>query len=176
MKKIITGILIIALICVTSGAYAVLSENSTVNTDNISTAPVDYKIDSDNLPIEQSLSITPSTHIKENDAEKVIYVGKYAYYNESDGLDDSYLECVQCGGFVPIGTVTMPLPDAALCHNFVDRFSSDYKDYSISYGDAYQRWVNLGQPVFDDGSKIHEETADPGINTPYPSDIISDVD
>ena len=34
MKKIMVGVLIIAIICISSGAYAVLSENAEVSKDN----------------------------------------------------------------------------------------------------------------------------------------------
>ena len=161
MKKIMIGVLIIALICVSSGAYAVLSENATVSNDDVADiADSDIQIDTNNsneVQEQDSSSIAQTTQprvVKEINGEKVVYVGSYAYYKESEAMDDYYIRCAECGGFIPIGEATHHLPDAALCHNFKGFFSDEYKDFAKSYDYAYNTWIEDGQPVYDDGSGI----------------------
>ena len=98
----------------------------------------------------------------------MVYVGLYAHYPESEGIADYYIRCVECGGFIPIGEVTTPLPDAALCHGFNGGLSGNYKNFAVSYEDAYNTWVDYGMPVYDDGSNlsvtgqpIHQHVDDP---------------
>ena len=80
-----------------------------------------------------------------------------AYYLESDGLVDRYIQCVDCGGFIPIGPITNPLPKAAICHHNdmvgMGNFS-EYGEISVSRDKAYNVWVDRGMPVCDD---IHSE-------------------
>lgn len=160
MKKIFVGILIIALIFVSSGAFAVLSENNTVpNDDATNIIADDIKVNSDvseQTPIQDNFNTVQSASFGvSEDVEKMIYIGKYAYYPQSEGVNDRFIQCVECGGFVAIGDVTNALPDAAMCHHFMGSLSSDYKDFSYSYDEAYQRWVDLGQDVRDDGIRAH---------------------
>lgn len=159
-RKIMLGILIIAIICISSGAYAVLSENATASSDDTTNiADNDIQINTDNsklIPVQDdsfNTQIAQSGVIKEG-AKDIVYIGKYAYYNVEDGLADRYIVCVECGGFVAIGDVTNPLPDAALCHHYMAELGQDYKDYSFSREEAYRIWDERGQPVFDDGSNL----------------------
>ena len=161
-RKIMLGILIIAIICISSGAYAVLSENATASNDSTDIADNDIQINTDNskvIPVQGdsiNTQVAQSGVIKE-DVKDVVYIGKYAHYNVGDGLADRYIMCVECGGFVPIGEVTNSLPDAALCHHFMGYLGSGYKECSYSHDDAYDIWVSVGQKVYDDGSKVHED-------------------
>lgn len=159
-RKIMLGIFIIAIICISSGAYAVLSENATVsNDDTTNIADNDIQINTDNsklIPVQDdsiSTQIAQSGVIKD-EANDVVYIGKYAHYNVEDGLADRYIMCVECGGFVAIGDVTNPLPDAALCHHYMGVLGPDYKDYSYSRDEVYQIWNENGQKVYDDGSNL----------------------
>ena len=79
--------------------------------------------------------------------------------------------CAECGGYIPIGEVTTPLPNAALCHGFKGILDGDYKNFAVSYNDAYDTWVKNGMPVYDDGSNlskwgdpIHQEVDNPDSN------------
>lgn len=163
-KKIIIGILIIALISVTSVAYAFLSENANVssvdntniannnnipvNTDN----SVQVYDNQNNNPLTQN-TVTDNQYSSAN-TDGLVYVGLYAHYAKSEGITDYYIKCVECGGYIPIGEVTTPLPDAALCHGFNGGLSGNYKNFAVSYDDAYNTWVEYGMPVYDDGSNL----------------------
>lgn len=172
MKKIILGVLVIAFICITSGAYAFLSENATVSSvDNTNIAYNNIPVNTDDsVQVSSNPNIMPnSQQVNEND-DMLVYVGSYAYYPKSEGVTDYYIKCVECGGYIPIGEVTTHLPDAALCHGFKGILSGDYKNFAVSYDDAYNTWVKYGMPVYDDGSNlskwgdpIHQEVDDPDI-------------
>ena len=171
-KKIIIGILIIALISVTSVAYAFLSENADVssvdNTDVADNANIPVNTDNSVQAYDNQNTITNNQYSSANTANGLVYVGLYAHYPESEGIADYYIRCVECGGFIPIGEVTTPLPDAALCHGFNGGLSGNYKNFAVSYEDAYNTWVDYGMPVYDDGSNlsvtgqpIHQHVDDP---------------
>lgn len=155
MKKIMFGVLIIALICVSSGAYAFLSENATVSNDDstVIESNNDIKINSDDFGqikvYDGQMNIQNNYPKVEDD---IIYIGTYAHYQKGDGVADYYIKCAECGGYIAIGDVTHALPDAALCHNFKGDLGPNYKDYAISYDDAYDFWTEHGCPVYDDGS------------------------
>ena len=175
MKKIMLGIMIIAIIAITSGAYAVLSENSDVPVDNAL-----YAADN-NVPVNSDLTLQNNDNnvrflqsgaIGEN-KDETVYVGKYAFYKRSEGLADRYVQCVDCGGFVAVGEVTKQLPDAVICHHFMAELSPEYKDFTYSSDEVYQIWVDAGQPVYDDGNSVHEEQADSSVNTPYYGDVLA---
>jgi len=162
-KKIIIGILIIALISVTSVAYAFLSENANISSvDNTNVADNNIPVNTDNSvqvynnqnnnPINQN-TITNNQYSSKN-TDGLVYVGLYAHYPKSEGMADHYITCVECGGYIPIGEVTTPLPDAALCHGFNGGLSGNYKNFAVSYEDAYNTWVEYGMPVYDDGSNL----------------------
>ena len=171
-KKIIIGILIIALISVTSVAYAFLSENTDVssvdNTDVADNTNIPVNTDNSVQTYDNQNTITNNQYSSANTANGLVYVGLYAHYPESEGIADYYIRCVECGGFIPIGEVTTPLPDAALCHGFNGGLSGNYKNFAVSYEDAYNTWVDYGMPVYDDGSNlsvtgqpIHQHVDDP---------------
>ena len=173
MKKIILGVLVIAFICVTSGAYAFLSENTTVSSvDNTNIAYNNIPVNTnDSVQAYNNPNIMPnSQHVNEN-GDKLVYVGLYAHYPKSEGMADYYIICAECGGYIPIGEVTTPLPNAALCHGFKGILDGDYKNFAVSYNDAYDTWVKNGMPVYDDGSNlskwgdpIHQEVDNPDSN------------
>lgn len=171
-KKIIIGILIIALISITSVAYAFLSENTDVssveNTDVADNTNIPVNTDNSVQTYDNQNTITNNQYSSANTANGLVYVGLYAHYPESEGIADYYIRCVECGGFIPIGEVTTPLPDAALCHGFNGGLSGNYKNFAVSYEDAYNTWVDYGMPVYDDGSNlsvtgqpIHQHVDDP---------------
>ena len=55
--------------------------------------------------------------LKNVDGELRHYINAHGlYYLESSGFTDMYIQCVECGGFIPIGPITNPLPKAAICH------------------------------------------------------------
>lgn len=187
MKKIMVGVLIIALICITTGACAVLSQNITNDlSDNIisdiqanSQNSEEIQTDS-NIEMESNIATqTASPEISNTkDVDKKVYVAKYAYYLESQALDDRYMICVNCGGFVPIGNVTTPLPDEALCHYGLWTFADDYRDYSISYEEAYNLWMGEYNQQPRNGPEVHgPDEGDPdyllSLNTPYYGDILA---
>ena len=157
MKKIMFVALIVALICVTSGAYAFLSENATVSNDDSSSIEVnnDVGINSDDSgQIELSDSQKNIQNIYPKVEDDIVYIGTYAFYHKEDGIADYYIKCIECGGYVAIGDVTNALPDAALCHHFKGNLAPNYKDYAISYDDADDDWAGHGCPVYDDGSGL----------------------
>lgn len=160
MKKIILGVLVIAFICVTSGAYAFLSENASVPSldDNTNIAYNNISVNTDDsIQVYSDQDIIPtSQNVNEND-DMLVYVGSYAYYLKSEGITDYYIKCIECGGYVPVGEVTTHLPNAALCHGFKGSFSGNYKDFAVSYDDAYNDWVKNGMPVYDDGSNLSKD-------------------
>ena len=143
-KKLMLVALIVALICVTSGAYAFLSENATVSNDDatISETNDDIQVNLDDLN-QSALSVvqTPIQNNYPDVKDDLVYIGTYAYYHKDDGIADYYIKCAECGGYVAIGDVTHPLPDAALCHNFKAVLADNYKDYAESYDEVYSRWV-----------------------------------
>lgn len=160
-KKILIGILVIALISVTSVAYAFLSENTDVSSvDNTNVA------DNTNIPVNTDNSVQAydnqnnnpinqnNPYSSANTADELVYIGLYAHYPKSEGITDYYIQCVECGGYIPIGEVTTPLPDAALCHGFNGGLGGNYKNFALSYEDAYNTWVECGMPVYDNGSNL----------------------
>ena len=162
-KKIIIGILVIAIISVTSFAYAFLSENadvSSIDNTNVADNNIPVKCDNsaqingnqNNNPVTQN-TVTDNQYSSPN-TDGLVYVGLYAHYPQSEGITDHYIKCVECGGYLPIGEVTTPLPDAALCHGFNGVLSGNYKNFAVSYDDAYNTWVEYGMPVYDDGSNL----------------------
>lgn len=184
MKKIMIGLFVIAIICISSGAYAVLSENTTTDdninsNDNVSNNIQLNSQDPEQIPVQDDSNIATQTSDSgvSNFVDKKVYVGKYGYYLQSNALDDRYLLCAHCGGFIPIGNVTKLLPDAALCHHFVGTLAPDYQDYSYSYDEAYDIWLDCGEIVFDDGTRDHPDYGDPesllASNTPYYGDILA---
>ena len=176
-RKLMIGILIIALICISSGAYAVLSENATVsNEDAAVIADNNVPVNSDNS-IEVKVSDDQNTIQNEKyqdiNEDKLIYIGENAYYRQSEGVADYYIRCVECGGYLPIGEVSHSLPDNALCHGFTAELGNDYKDYAVSYDEAYNQWIEDGQPNRYDYIECHGEQGDPSLNTPWEGDIIA---
>ncbi len=168
-KKVI--ILLIAVICVSSGAFAIISNYSPENTND----STNHSLVNDIKDISSSESFL--NNIKNNnivdgfkdywqytygylvnvDGELRHYINDNgAYYLESEGLTDRYIVCVECGGFVPIGEITNPLPKAAICHHNDIAPIFNLSDVTLSYSrdEAYNMWINESMPVYDD---IHSE-------------------
>ena len=39
------------------------------------------------------------------------------YYLESDGILDTYTQCIECKGYIPLGNITKPIPSYLICHH-----------------------------------------------------------
>ena len=91
-----------------------------------------------------------------------------AYYLESEGLTDRYIVCVDCGGLIPIGPITNPLPKAAICHHNDMSGLNFYETVKDSYSrdEAYNFWVEEGKPVYDD-EHFNPRPSPPTIDTIY---------
>ena len=76
------------------------------------------------------------------------YISETAYYLESVGLTDKYIRCAECGGFVPVGDITNPLPKAAICHCNGIGAISGYKDFTYSRDEAYNMWIEEGMQAY----------------------------
>lgn len=171
-KKMI--IVLVAVICISSGAFAMwsnhLMENVTDNIDNSANVNNDNNLVNDVKDVSSSKSSLNNIindfvklqhtygYVADVDGELRHYINdKGAYYLESEGLADRYIQCVDCGGFIPIGPITNPLPEAAICHhNDMDKLGniSEYGDICVSRDKAYYHWALRGMPVCDD---IHLE-------------------
>ena len=161
IKKLI--IMLVVIVCVSSGAFAIFSEYMAPVIDN-NTTDTNVNMDSSvgnvkEVSFLQSFSDFDDYwqysygFVKNVDGELRHYINAYGlYYLESDGLADMYIQCVECGGFIPIGSITNPLPKAAICHydDSYGRIGSDYpKEYIYSRDDVYQRWISNDKPVYD---------------------------
>lgn len=191
-KKII--IVLIVVICISSGAFAILSNHlmdNTIDNTNNDANNDDVNINNDAILINE-VNVASSSELTLNniindfgdlqytygyvanvDGELRHYVNEYgAYYLESEGLADRYIQCVDCGGFIPIGPINNPLPEAAICHHndmraiSIDAIlnSSEYGEFSVSRDKAYNVWVERGMPVCDD---IHSEVNIYKVPTDY---------
>ena len=168
-KKVI--ILLIAVICVSSGAFAIISNYSPENTNDSTNHSLVNDI-KDISSSESFLNNIKNDNIMDGfndywqytfgylvnvDGELRHYINDNgAYYLESEGLTDRYIVCVECGGFVPIGEITNPLPKAAICHHNDIAPIFNLSDVTLSYSrdEAYNMWINESMPVYDD---IHSE-------------------
>ena len=167
-KKVI--ILLIAVICVSSGAFALISNYGLENTNDSENNSLVNDIK--DMSSESFLNNIKNDNIMDDfkdywqytfgylvnvDGELRHYINDNgAYYLESEGLTDRYIVCVECGGFVPIGEITNPLPKAAICHHNDIAPIFNLSDVTLSYSrdEAYNMWINESMPVYDD---IHSE-------------------
>ena len=157
--------MLVVIVCVSSGAFAIFSEYTASVIDN-NTTDTNVNVDSISNVKEVSYSNYFSDFddcwqysygfVKNVDGELRHYINTHGvYYLESDGLVDMYIQCVECGGFIPIGSITNPLPKAAICH-YNDaggvKIGSDYsREYTTSRDEAYHMWADdYGKIVFDD--------------------------
>jgi len=169
IKKLI--IMLVVIVCVSSGAFAIFSEYTTSTIDN-NTNDTNVNMDSSvgnvkDVSFLQSFSDSDDYwqysygFVKNVDGELRHYLNAQGlYYLESSGFTDMYIQCTDCGGFIPIGPISNPLPKAAICHHgdADGRIGSDYpREYTTSRDEAYQSWVSDGKPVYDN------EHFNPGI-------------
>lgn len=163
IKKVIIGLIL--LVCICSGAFSVIYHYNPTNTSDIDNTDSSNIIGNTNNEDFKSIENNPLTnyinHIDDTlqysygyvvnvDGELRHYISETAYYLESEGLIDRYIRCVVCGGFVPIGDITNPLPKSAICHcNSISEIS-DYKDSSYSRDEAYNSWVEEGMQTYSE--------------------------
>lgn len=182
-KKVI--ILLIAVVCVSSGAFAIISNYGLENTNDSANNSLMNDIKDISSSSESFLNNIKNNNIMDDfkdywqytfgylvnvDGELRHYINdNSAYYLESEGILDRYIQCVDCGGFIPIGEITNPLPKAAICHhNDMDGFSnfSEAIKHSYSRDEAYNMWVEEGKPVCDD-EHFNTYPSPPKIDTIY---------
>ena len=167
-KKVM--ILLIAVICVSSGAFALISNYGLENTNDSENNSLVNDIK--DMSSESFLNNIKNDNIMDGfndywqytfgylvnvDGELRHYINDNgAYYLESEGILDRYTQCAECGGYIPIGKITNPLPKAAICHHN-DIGELDFSEaikYSRTRDEVYNLWVYHGMPVYDD---IHSE-------------------
>ena len=163
IKKVIIGLIL--LVCICSGAFSVMTHyNPTNNSDVDNTSPssiignTNEDIKSiENNPLMNYIDNIDDTlqysygYVVDVNGELRHYINDHSYYLESEGLTDRYVQCTDCGGFIPIGDITNPLPKAAICHhNTLGGLTQNYKDYSVSRDEAYNIWTSFGMPVCDE--------------------------
>lgn len=52
------------------------------------------------------------------DGELRHYINNYsAYYLEFEGMSDTYIQCCECGLYIPVGNITKPVLSNMLCHD-----------------------------------------------------------
>lgn len=180
-KKVM--ILLIAVIFVSSGAFALISNYALENTNDSENNSLVNDI-KDMSFSESFLNNIKNDNIMDGfndywqytfgylvnvDGELRHYINDNgAYYLESEGILDRYIQCVDCSGFIPIGKITNPLPKAAICHhNDMSglNFSEAIK-YSYTRDEAYNLWVYEGMPVYDD-EHFNTRPSPPMIDTIY---------
>ena len=183
IKKVIIGLIL--LVCICSGAFSVIYHYNPTNTSDIDNTDSSNIIGNTNNEDFKSIENNPLTnyinHIDDTlqysygyvvnvNGELRHYINNYgAYYLESEGILDRYIQCVDCGGFIPIGEITNPLPKAAICHhNDMDGFSnfSEAIKHSYSRDEAYNMWVEEGKPVCDD-EHFNTHPSPPKIDSIY---------
>ena len=144
--------------------------NNTINNNNIdkniAVNPIKktYNVLKDNIKINNinnTNQLTQNSGIKnsnveykayllnsENDLQDNIPKEKKLIYTD---LTDRYAQCVECGGWYPIGNVTKKLPSGALhternCpekHTLTDYSAFMYSDFvSRSYEEVYEDWMS----------------------------------
>jgi len=181
IKKVIIGLIL--LVCICSGAFSVIYHYNPTNTSDIDNTDSSNIIGNTNNEDFKSIENNPLTnyinHIDDTsqysygyivnvNGELRHYLNNVSYYLESEGILDRYIQCVDCGGFIPIGEITNPLPKAAICHhNNISGldFSEVIKD-SCTRDEAYNRWVYGGMPVCDD-EHFNTRPSPPTIDTIY---------
>lgn len=181
IKKVIIGLIL--LVCICSGAFSVIYHYNPTNTSDIDNTDSSNIIGNTNNEDFKSIENNPLTnyinHIDDTsqysygyivnvNGELRHYLNNVSYYLESEGILDRYTQCAECGGYIPIGKITNPLPKAAICHhNNISGldFSEVIKD-SCTRDEAYNRWVYGGMPVCDD-EHFNTRPSPPTIDTIY---------
>ena len=163
IKKVIIGLIL--LVCICSGAFSVIYHYNPTNTSDIDNTDSSNIIGNTNNEDFKSIENNPLMkyidHIDDTlqysygyvinvNGELRHYITESAYYLESEGLIDRYIRCVECGGFVPIGEITNPLPKAAICHCNSIATISDYRDSSYSRDEVYSLWVEEGMQTYSE--------------------------
>ena len=164
IKKVIIGLIL--LVCICSGVFSVMSYYNPTNDSDIDNTDSSSIIGNTNNDVIKSIENNPLTnyinHIDDTlqysygyvvnvNGELRHYLNNDSYYLESEGLTDRYILCVECGGLVPIGEITNPLPKEAICHHFgASGAIKDYEKFTYSRDEAYNLWVEYGRPVFDE--------------------------
>ena len=169
IKKVIIGLIL--LVCICSGAFSVIYHYNPTNTSDIDNTDSSNIIGNTNNEDFKSIENNPLTnyinHIDDTsqysygyivnvNGELRHYLNNVSYYLESEGILDRYTQCAECGGYIPIGKITNPLPKAAICHHN-DIGELDFSEaikYSRTRDEVYNLWVYHGMPVYDD---IHSE-------------------
>ena len=182
IKKVIIGLIL--LVCICSGAFSVIYHYNPTNTSDIDNTDSSNIIGNTNNEDFKSIENNPLTnyinHIDDTlqysygyvvnvNGELRHYINNYgAYYLESEGILDRYIQCVDCGGFIPIGEITNPLPKAAICHHNDIAPIFNLSDVTLSYSrdEAYNMWVEEGKPVCDD-EHFNTHPSPPKIDSIY---------
>ena len=156
---------LILLVCICSGAFSVMTyynPDNNSDVDNTGSSSIIGNTNEDiksieNNPIMNYIDNIDDTlqysygYVVDVNGELRHYLNDHAYYLESEGLTDTYMVCTECGGFIPIGEITNPLPKAAICHHDTSGgLASNYKDFSYSRDEAYNMWIESGMPVYDE--------------------------
>lgn len=150
LDKIKMGIIAIFVIFLVGGCYAVYNGSDLVN--NVATdissspnAPNTPNNDVNNQPNSlQNNNINTAKDISQNNninnyasALKITYrqiPGADVFVNTDIDYTDMYLQCVACGGFIPLGEVTKALPEDALCPDLCGGNSINANtDYAVTY-------------------------------------------
>ena len=139
MKKVILAVLLIAVVCITSGAYALFSDNADIS--DSTPAKLDSAKDID-LNLNDLKEINSNSHNSVSDSNNILQSNDQGKSNNLNNLEsfveniedayghslnepfvvnaddsindndltDRYVQCVICGGFIPLGSVENPLP------------------------------------------------------------------
>lgn len=148
MKKIIIGVLLIAVICI-SGTYALLSDVSDSSSETDESTSADLNSDDSVSSVDDSISQSNEINtLTKSDILQIFNLEDKEEYSldeslsvviandsiKSNDLIDRYVQCVVCGGFAPVGPVENPLPsDIKLCNcheGSLDLVSLENQTYS----------------------------------------------
>ena len=183
MDKIKIGIIAILVIFLVGGCYAVYNGNNVSNavTDISSSpnAPDTPSNDTNNQPNGlQNDNPGIAKDIPRNNninnyasAPEITYrqiPGADVFVNTDIDYTDMYLQCVACGGFMPLGEVTKALPEDALCPDLCGGNSINVnKEYAVTYEFAkafYDKYGRHPEEIQDTDVASSDDAKNPATN------------
>ena len=199
MEKFKLGIIAILVIFLVGGCYAIYHGNditnnaatdisSSVNAPNDEVNNQQTYLQNDDIntlkEISQDNNINNFATALETTYRKI--PGAEVLVNANIDFTDLYLQCVACGGFLPLGEVTKALPEDAICPDLCggDSVNADRR-YAVTYEFAKEFYDKYGRHPEDIAEEIQPanvsenyddanipEVIGPGIYVPEDANLI----